>query len=178
MVHSDPDGIVLPGETVSVRASVTWSSAIQFAGLHGDARATNDLGVASSIGSALGGPLPPLWVFGVPAGGSVVGFDVATTPAFFQGSPSWYLFQNTGFDVLKFDWTAPTVAVPTVVRFDFVAASIAPNVRLYPSTNSPAFVDAQTTYIGTSILVLPAPGGVLVLAAAGLASARRRRAHG
>ncbi|MCA9287146.1 MAG: hypothetical protein KDA05_01090, partial [Phycisphaerales bacterium] len=56
-----------------------------------------------------------------------------------------------------------------------MADPIAPNVRLYPSISTPAFVEAQTTYIGTSILVIPAPGGVAVLGLVGLAQPRRRR---
>ena len=176
--HDRSGGVVLPGETIRVTARITWTPFMQWAGLKGNLEAESDLGVASGIGSDFFHYQGPLVSFGVPVGGSVKGVDIASIPGFF--SATWPIpFGNwNGVNFLWYDWTAPSVTEPRAIAFDFVADPIAPNVRLYPTQTSPAFVEAQTTYIGTSILVLPAPGGVLIIGAAGLASARRRRAPG
>ena len=175
MVHSDPNGIVMPGDTVTLRAVVSWQGAWQFAGLKGSAKATRSLGTSAAVNSALG-PASPIVVFGTPFHGNVIGHDIAVVPGYFTTTPPLASLQSAGMDYLRYDWTAPTVGVPIRVDFVFLAEPIAPNVRLYPHTFTTAFVEAQTTYIGTSILVLPAPGvGCVVIAGFGLLAARRRR---
>ena len=158
--HTDPNGIVQSGETIGIRVVVRWEGALQFAGLKGDALATDSLGQSQNVGSAFGAPAPPLHVYGAPRDGDVIGHDIATVPAFFLGSPVPVTTLNTGADFMTYNWIAPVVTSPTLVAFEFVADPTAPNVRLYPNTSTPAFVEAQTTYIGTSILVIPAPAGL------------------
>jgi hypothetical protein len=172
--HDRSSGVVLPGETIRVNALITWDPS-QWAGLKGGVNVTGNAGSATNIGSEIAPGL--LAHLGSPAGGSVTGFDVASVPHMFVG---WVLpipFHNYwGVDFLWFDWTAPSVAQPTPIAFDFVADPMAPNVRLYPMpSTSPAFVEADTTYVGTSILVLPAPTGLGAFLAAACLAVRRRR---
>jgi len=107
--------------------------------------------------------------------GSVVGTYFAIVPSYFTASPNPSTFLNTGVDLLRFKWTAPTPSMPTAVSFDFVRDPIRPNARFYPFLNSPAFIEAETTWIGASVLVLPAPASLGVLAVAAAVAARRRR---
>ena len=175
--HDQMAATVMPGETIRLTANIAWEGAVQWAGLKGDFRATNDLGVAASIGSPPGLQPGMLAHLGTPVGGSIVDFDVASVPAYFTGGivpPLPWSAGAMGADFLWYDWTAPSVTQPTVIQFDFIADPIAPNVRLYATAVSPAFIEAPTTYIGTSILVIPAPAGLPILALAALAPRRRR----
>jgi len=173
MLHDSVSGVVLPGQTIRLRTVVSWQNASQFAGFKGDALATPGIGTASNVGSAYMAGI--LYVYGQAIGSDVIGHDIAQIPAFFMGTVFGPSTMNTGFDYLTYNWTAPVVASPTVVEFDFVTPWFAPGVRLYPSTSSTAWVNAPTTFIGTSILVLPGPGSGAVLAAAGVLAWRRRR---
>lgn len=166
VVRNNPVGTALPGEEVGVRVIVQWSPdpSLQFAGLRGDVVVTSSLGVSSNVGSAFTfGSGPPLVSLGTPSGGSVFGTDIATLPGFFLGSPTPPSIQWWGVNFLTFTWTSPQVSTPTLVRFDFIADPIAPNVRLYPSASSPAFIEAETVYTGMSITVLPGAGAWGVL---------------
>lgn len=172
VVHDDPDGFVEPGQAVRIGVMVDWAGGIQLAGLAGSLGPTPDVGVASVPTTPLGGPLVNV---GAPLGGGIVGYDVASIPPSFTAGPS--IIPGWAFPpipVLEYTWTAP--ATPGVVEFDFVASPLAPNVRLYTSLVSPAFTEAQTTYVGTSLTVVPGVGSVWMLGAAAAALARRRRA--
>ncbi|MCA9287035.1 MAG: hypothetical protein KDA05_00535 [Phycisphaerales bacterium] len=176
--HDQMGGTVMPGETIRITANIAWEGAAQWAGLKGEFLAVGDAGAASNVGS----PIHPsvTVTLGFPDGGSVKGFDVASTPAYFTGGIvpplPWSLSATGSNEFLWYDWTAPSVSSPTTISFDFVAHPIAPNVRLYPTSASPAFIEAPTTYIGTSILVVPAPAG-LALLGVGAIGARRRARH-
>ncbi|MEZ6234077.1 MAG: hypothetical protein R3B68_07800 [Phycisphaerales bacterium] len=173
--HDHAGATVVPGESLRIVATVSWQGALQWAGLKGDLLASGDLGQAANVGSEV---MPGIFVtLGAPAGGSVKGFDVASAPVsyFGPGFPPVPFANATGVEFLWFDWTAPPVTEPTEITFNFAADPIAPNVRLYPNpVLSPAFIEAPTTYIGTSILVIPAPVGLPILALAALAPRRRR----
>ena len=175
VVHDNVGGSLLPGESLRVLASISWEGAPQWGGLKGDLVASDDLGAAANVGSEITPGI--LTTLGVPIGGSVKGFDVAFVPAVFLGGnlPPIPSGHASGVDFLWFDWTAPSVNQPTIVAFEFAADPLAPNVRLYPSSLSPAFIEAPTTYLGTSILVVPAPAGLALLGLAAMGAGRRTR---
>jgi hypothetical protein len=179
VARNNPAGTIAPGQQLAIRVVVSWepNPSLQFAGLRGDLLVVGALGSASNVGSDFAfGSGPPLVVLGQPAGGSVVGTDIATIPGFFTASPSPPSIQWWGVNYLTFTWTAPSVSEPTLLGFEFVADPIAPNVRLYPSSASPAFVEASTTYTGMSIVVLPSPGAAGIgLVVGALATTRLRR---
>ena len=64
---------------------------------------------------------------------------------------------------------------PGVYTINWVAPGSAPNVRIYTSTASPAFTEAQTTYRGATITVTPAPASLALVGLGGLVAGRRRR---
>ncbi|MCB9840381.1 MAG: hypothetical protein H6809_01855 [Phycisphaeraceae bacterium] len=169
--HDDPDGLVEPGQAVRIGVMVDWTGGIQLAGLAGSLGPTPDVGIASSPSSPLGGPLVNV---GTPLGGGIVGYDVASIPPFFTAGPnvipSWAF---PPIPVLEYTWTAP--ATPGVVEFDFTPRALAPNVRLYTSLLSIAPVEAQTTYVGTSLTVVPGVGVLWAFGAAAVVVGRRRR---
>lgn len=179
--HDDPDGIVLPGQTINVRVEVAWtggstSNWIRFAGLSGDALPTPRVGSSSNITSVF--QPNGLISLGQPGQGGVLGVDVAITPIFGWGCYPWPP-PATGPTTLAgplvaFDWTAPT-DFSGPVTFAFDPSPTSPSVRLYPSQSSPAWVEAQTTYRPVSITVIPAPAGLWIAGATLAAGARRSR---
>ena len=175
VVHDDPDGVVLPGETVRVTVLASFSGALMLAGLSGDAINSGVEGEASSLSSWY--PRGALVNWGTPIGGSVYGLEIATTPPVFGGCGIiWpHCGWNTDVHMLEFDWQAPDVAAPSHANFDFVVSPTLPGLLVYASMNSPTWTVLPTTYIGTSLTVLPAPGSASLLAALGLFAARRRR---
>ncbi|MCB9841315.1 MAG: hypothetical protein H6809_06680 [Phycisphaeraceae bacterium] len=171
--HNDPNAVVFPGETLEVRVVVSWQGAIQFAGLRGNSLATGSLGSASNVGSAFSPP-GALWRHGTPIAGDIISHNIATISGYWTTTPPPPAFMSSGVEYLTYDWIAPQVSAPTLIEFDFVADPIAPNVRLYENFATPGFVEAQTIYVGTSILVVPMPGTMAIIAAFVLARVRRR----
>ncbi|MCA9288762.1 MAG: hypothetical protein KDA05_09275 [Phycisphaerales bacterium] len=170
VMHNDPDGLVEPGQSVRIYATIEYSGAVQIAGVAGSLLATPNVGAAGAPYTPLGGILVNV---GMASGGGIEGYDVASVPPFFTGGltlPGWSLSPSL---ILEYQWTAP--ATPGVVEFDFVASPLAPNVRLYAQLQSPAFTEAQTTYVGASLTVVPSVGVLWAFGAAGFAGRPKRR---
>ncbi|MCA9288994.1 MAG: hypothetical protein KDA05_10445 [Phycisphaerales bacterium] len=168
---------VVPGEPVSIEVWLTWTPGNQFAGLRGDTRATADLGAISDLRSPYVHPVFPAAYtrIGDPQGGSVVDTDIAVVPSYFTAAPLPISLLWNHMTLIEYTWTAPAVTTPIEVAFGFEAYAIAPNARFYNSPASPGWVEGNTTYIGTSLTVLPAPSALgAFLLAAGLAVRRRR----
>ena len=163
---------VAPGTAVNIAATATWGGTnVQFAGLKGAIKVAGDAGAGANFTSAFtAGGLVNLGAF---TGGSRTGIDIAVTPAFFTGGfivpPSG---NNTGLNIGSYQLT---IATPGVYTVGFAADATAPNIRLFPSTASPAFVEAQTTYVGATITVTPAPASLALVGLGGLVAGRRRR---
>lgn len=181
--HNDPDGIVAPGETVRITAWHTRSSESILAGIGGDLVASNNLGAASNITSALrlqvhGGTYPAS--HGTPTGGSVVGvsYEFTSHPFFVPSVQTPYMIW-TGVEALSFDWTAPSVPQATTVEFNWLPSPAYPDVyAILPSYFTQLnWASLPTTYTGTSLLVVPAPatGMAVVLAWPALRWGRRTR---
>jgi len=178
VTHNDPDGLVVPGETVKVTATFAWIITSGFGWIQGDVRATGDLGTAANPTFPYGYlPLPTTVVQpGTPSGGSILDIDIRSgdVSPWFLGTPPrppWGL--QTGLILTQFDWTAPVT--PGVVRFDWVPdpTQPLPIVLRYFTGSSLAI---PTTYVGTSLTVVPAPASALSLALGLTAlSVRRRR---
>lgn len=115
---------------VRLSVSVSWGSAYQLARIAGDVAASPSVGgVSIGAGQVLG--VGPLIHYGTPAGGSVLGVDIAGENT---GLPGW---TTSPIEFLRLDWTAPTT--PGVVAFDLVPRPDAPDVRFYLSPHSVAF---------------------------------------
>lgn len=179
VVHDDFNGVVVAGESVTFRVLVSWDGAgdVQFAGLRGDTRATPDLGSVSNVQSAFFLAGPPLNTLGTATAGSVINTDIAVVPAALSGGVAQPGTMNsTGMELISWTWTAPSLVSPQVVNFDFTTYAIAPNARFYVGAGTTNFVEAQTFFLDTSILVLPVPAPASAgLLAMGLVAAGRRR---
>lgn len=178
VVRDPPDAVVDPGETVPIMIRVTWNRpGYQFAGLRGDTLFTDDQGSSEVPWSYYWNPIgqPAYVVLGTPRGGSIINTDIAVIPGFFTASPQFPSLAYLAMPLIVFDWTAPLVSTPTVVDIRFSAPPIAPSARFYPSSGSPAWVEAETFYHGTSIMVMPGPSGLALLVAGGVVASRRRR---
>lgn len=174
--HNDLDGIILPGQTIHVTLRISWLPAgTQLAGFVGELRTEPvGLGGQGTIANRSSTWSQPsaLIHLGSTSGDDIVGIDVASIPAFFTPMvlPPWGT--HTGFNAFEHDWTAP--ATPGLYAMSFVPAPLRPNVLIYPSSISPNFAEAATTYVGTSITVTPAPATLALLAAVPFAIRRCR----
>lgn len=178
VAHDDPDGIVLPGQTVSFELRMTWTGAFQILRLSGDVSASGDLGVASGlIGPTPGGLFAP-WSssLGTPAGGSVDDVNLVFTPAFFipQPPPCVSLWPSGDLGpFLSWQWTASATPTPTTVNFNFLPDPGTTGVwaSLDPT---PVPVPLSTTFHGTSLAVVPAPTALAALVGGVFLAPRRR----
>ncbi|MCA9286930.1 MAG: hypothetical protein KDA05_00010 [Phycisphaerales bacterium] len=177
--HNDPDGVVLPGETIRITARHARSGSSFLAGIGGDLRATGDLGSASNVYSDLRllvhSQIYPA-SHGTAAGGSVVGisYEFVSHPLFVTSVQPPYVMWP-GIEALSYDWTAPVVSQPTTVSFDWVPSAAFPDVyAIIPPYNELHWAFLPTTYTGTSLIVLPTPATLGVLGL-GFFVPRRRR---
>lgn len=163
VTHDDPDGVILPGETVRITMRISWTPAVQLAGFAGDLRADPvGPGAPGTISNRFSRFLPSaLTINGSVVADDILGIDIASTPGFFTPMvwPPWGSY--TGFDAFAHDWTAPSS--PGNYRFGFSPRDDRPNVRLYPSWSSPAWIEAPTTYLWASLTVIPGPGSPVVV---------------
>lgn len=176
--HDDFNGMIFAGESITLTVLVSWEPgpAFQFAGLRGDTRATGNLGQVSNLQSQFFTTGAPLQKLGTPTNGSILDTDIAVVSAGFGGSPHPGTTNSAGMELITYTWTAPNIASPVVVNFDFVPYAIAPNARFYTGLTPSHFVEAETFYLDTSILVvpIPAPASAALLLLAPLATRRRR----
>ncbi|MCA9287008.1 MAG: hypothetical protein KDA05_00400 [Phycisphaerales bacterium] len=163
---------VAPGASVAIAATCVWGGAVQFAGVAGSINVSGNAGAGSGFTSDFAaGALVNLGAFN---GGSRQGMDIAVTPAFFTGGFIAPPSGNTTLNIGSYSLDTTGLA-PGVYNVDFAASALAPNVRLFPSLQSPAFVEAQTTYRGATIEIIPAPASLALVGLGGLVAGRRRR---
>ncbi len=156
--HNDPDGIVFPGQVLTVRLDAAWTGPAPQAGLTGDLLPSTPVGVSSNLFTVL--PPGPSVTLGTLGQGGVVGFD-ARFPA------------NPGGAILAFDYTVPANHLGPIT-FSFNPLATSPNLRLYPAVGGPNFVLVQTSFAPASVTVIPAPAALCTLILAPLAATRRR----
>ena len=174
-----PVATAVPGQIVRMRTIVSWTpQGTQFAGIAGSFYCNpdnpdGDPGVASArFSDYASGGLVTLGV--LENTDDIIGINIAQTPAFFTGgflvppSANWM-----GITIAGYNWEAPST--PGLYNFAFQFSPIAPNVRIYPSTSSPQFVEAPTTVVGATLLVIPSPSAALAFVLAPMLIAHRRR---
>ena len=158
-----------PGESVTIAVNVGWSGGVQLAGLQGGTKVAGDAGSGSNFAFNLGsGPLINTGAF---TGGSRLGMDVASgPPAFFGVNPLW-----SAPNPLNMMSYTLTISDPGVYQVIWQSPATAPSARLYENAGSISFLEAQTTYIGATITVVPAPASLALVGLGGLVAGRRRR---
>jgi hypothetical protein len=173
VTHNDPDGLVDPGQMVEIQVSITTSDLRLFHQALGDVRASPNVGTASNNRFGHTNPSVTLLTVmdpGVVDGAGLTGVVVQSgfTPFFGQPfPPPWATVAPIELVLVKFDWIAPPT--PVAVSFDWHSAGGDPVYWVGVTT-----VALPTTYIGTSLMVVPAPASALLLAA-GLWTTRRKR---
>ncbi|MEZ6232669.1 MAG: MYXO-CTERM sorting domain-containing protein [Phycisphaerales bacterium] len=163
---------VAPGAIVSIATTATWGGAVQFAGLAGSINVSGNAGAGANFTSDFSaGTLVNLGAFN---GGSRQGIDIAVTPAVFTGGFIVPPSGNTTLNIGSYDLDTTGLA-PGIYNVDFNASALAPNVRLFLTTSTPSFVEAQTEYRGATIEIIPAPASLALVGLGGLVAGRRRR---
>lgn len=178
VVHDDPDGVVLPGQTVRISVLASFTGGGMLGGLSGDTVNSGAQGIASGISSWY--PSGGLVNLGVPVGGSVYDTQIAVVPGYFGpcGFLLPYCSWNSGVHVLEFDWQAGPVEAPTLASFNFLASPTLPGLVVFPTPFlTPNWVVLPTDFSGTSLLVVPGPGAPCMLLV-GMALIGRRRRDG
>lgn len=176
VAHDDPDGLVVPGQLVHLDVTVRCTDFLLFLRLDGGVFATPDVGIASNNMFGHSSPATTISTIidpGFAVGGSVrdVRMQSGFTTIFgIPPAPPWINAGTTGLVLLRFDWTAPQALGS--VQFDWSSAATALNPVFYVGSTS---VPLPTTYVGTSLNVVPAPAASGLLAVGlGLTTARRR----
>ena len=180
--HDDPDGLVSPGEVVAVTLRIAWSEPppnLVLGLLQGDITASPGVGVASNPAFAHANPWAnQLTVLnpGTAVGGGLRGVDIQSGlydpfgTGF--GPPPWGV--HTGFDVVRFDWEAPSTLGP--VEFSWTNTN---TIGTGPGPvfflNGSTIITSPTAYASATLTVVPAPGVGVVLAMRAGAVSRRRR---
>jgi hypothetical protein len=151
----------------SVRISVrVGHSGFNIARMVGGSIITGHAGVGSNFHSSL--PDEPTIVLGAFSGGSRIGGDIMFLPAV-GTSPAW----PNPLPIWEYDVSG---LAPGVYAVGWQADPAFPNVRIYQSWSSFTFLEAQTTYVGATITVVPAGTPTAgIVGAFGLLAARRRR---
>jgi hypothetical protein len=164
---------VNPGDSVTINAELSWTGAVQFAGVKGAIRVDGNAGAGSNFTSDFPAGLQVL--YGAFNGGSREGLDFAVTPALFTGGqiipPSG---NSAGVTIGNYTLDTTGMAAGTY-NVGWAGDTAAPNVRLYLTTTSPGFVEAQSTFVGATITVVPAPASLALVGLGGLVAGRRRR---
>lgn len=159
---------VQPGTPVQLSVSISHNQ-FKVAGFMGGTVVDGRAGTPSNFSTTI--PALPTAIFGNFFGGSRIGADIATPPPGF-GTPDPPFGQHP-MPVWKYDLA---IDQPGTYAVNWVAPAIAPNVRLFPTIASFNFVEAQTTYVGATITVLPTPASFALLALVPFTTRRGRRA--
>lgn len=178
ITHNDPDGLVTPGQVVEFNVALDWSDSYFFWEIAGGVNASPNLGAAGN--PQFGASNPPIIAAtvinpGVASGGGVNGVHVLSgfnpgsgfPPVF--AAPWW----ADGFSLLRFEWTAP--ANPGTVDFAWTPRPDLPNPLIFTSHLTSTPTPIPTTYLGTSLTVVPTPASFLPFAVAPFVLARTRR---
>lgn len=170
--HDDPDGIVFPGQTVTITLKIAHEGFFMVADWRGDAVASPDLGTAQNPIFGVG-PSPGV-TYGLPDHGSVRGSVFHAFSPFFT-PPPYTPWSTPEFEFLHYLWIAPVT--PGQVAFNWMPAPGFPSVQGYLSPISVDPTSYPTTYLGTSLTVIPNPSAALALGVTffGSAAVRRRR---
>ncbi|MCA9288300.1 MAG: hypothetical protein KDA05_06940, partial [Phycisphaerales bacterium] len=160
--HNDPDGIVAPGQLVSIRLSIAHDGFFMLGDWRGDAAASPDIGTASPAQSSTLAP-SSLVSLGTPTAGSIRNVVIGATSPFFSPGP-YVPFAAPDFEFMRYDWVAP--AQPGTVAFDWVPDPAFPLVQGYQTALSIPLIPYPTTYLGTTLTVIPAPAAAPLLLAA------------
>lgn len=168
--HDDPDGIVAPGQGVTISFNIFHTGFHSVGDWSGDAAIAPAGGTVTNPVYAVGSPFVTT---GTPGPGGITGIAFQGLPPAFAGgggfNPPW-LYED--FEFLRCTWTAPSE--PGVYNFDWTPAPQFPVVQGYQTTVSVALTPYPTTYLGATLTVIPAPAAAPLLLAAALAPRRRR----
>jgi len=175
--HNDPDGIVEPGQTVQITATLSWQNAGVLWDIRGGVRATGDAGIAANPVFPYNIELLPGRVLepGTPVGGSVEGIwllngDGGFLAGWMPARVPWTSL--AGIIVTTYDWTAPTTI--GAVGFAWEPDLLQPSPLMFPTYSpNPWYISVPMTSIGASLTVVPGVGSGVVLAA-GVGVMRRR----
>lgn len=174
--HSDWDGLVAPGETVRISATLSWENFLLLSFIEGDRLVTNNLGsAAGNVFAHQGASIAPNSTInpGQASGASIVGVAIHSgNPGLIFGPPYPAPWASGTLYFLEYDWTAPRQ--PGLVEFNWQGSTSA----LHPTFFTPiGFITLPTTYTSTSLTVVPAPATVVApgILGAGLGVRRRRR---
>jgi len=159
---------VQPGQPVAIAVRISHN-AFHFAGIAGGTKVTDNAGLASNFSTTI--PALPTVNFGAFVGGSRVGAEIVAMPPGFIGAVTPpFMFNPMPV------WTySLRLDDPGVYTINWVPTAQMPNVRLYQAISSFTSVEAQTTYTGATITVLPAPASLTLLALSPITTRRRRR---
>jgi len=163
-----PAVAVQPGTPVRLRVILSHTGAT-LAGIAGGTAVAGNAGAGSNFSTTI--PSLPTVILGSFVGGSRLGADIANPPPSF-GPPS-PPFGTNPMPVWQYDLT---LNEPGVYEVNWVPAAFAPNVRIYRTISSFTYTEAQTTYVGATITVLPPPASLTLLALFPLTARRRRPA--
>ena len=175
-VSGAPVATVEPGQTVRMRTIVSWDlPGSQLASVAGDMLATplspgGTDGVVSNLFSEFepGGTIN----LGALVGDDLLGVDVSP-PFCTVGLCSPVPFQWMGVAFVGYDWTAP--AAPGEYEFGFTPAPGRENVRIRPTSSSPAFIELLTSHTPATLTIVPTPGVPMTLGIVAAFAARRSR---
>lgn len=166
-VNNGGTATIEPGGTVSVSVRIAHTM-IAVAGIQGGTVIDGNAGVGSNFATTI--PNLPTVNLGSFVGGSRTGADIAFTPLGFG-----HITPPSGSNPMPV-WTYDvTLNEPGVYDIVWVPTVASPNVRLYASVAAFSWVEAQTTYVGARITVVPGSGTLPVVCAIGVLSRRGRR---
>lgn len=165
-VAGGPAITVEPGTPVRIAVRIAHDQ-FSVAGVYGGTIVTDNAGIASNFSTTI--PSLPTVNFGSFVGGSRVGASIEFVPLWTGPTPP---SGTNPMPVWDYDLT---LANPGTYQVNWVSPSATPYVRLYSSVGAFNFTEAQTTYIGATITVLPAPTSLAPLALTATIAPRRRR---
>jgi len=169
-VNNGGTATIEPGETVSVSVRIAHDR-YAFANIQGGTVVDGNAGVGSNFATTI--PNLPTVVLGSFVGGSRVGADIAfgLDPMGGATPPS----QQNPMPVWTYDIT---LHEPGVYEIVWVSPATRPNVLLWGAMHAFSLTEAQTTYVGATITVVPGAPTAGVVGAFGLLAARRMRGGG